>query len=423
MDALGDLLKLLPDRIPTAWLAPVVVALFGAWIFVRRQKELERRLDEKTEAVHRLESALEQQRQSNQLLHQGLAGLQQQKESLDSLLADARGQLRASADSIIIRHPYSDRTLVFLMAHGPAAASILRMQVDLHGTQAGAVFLSRETSFFSAAAGGQVHDRRLDTKSGFTSRNILTKALVRFGSEVVGVVQFLNEDPAAPFTPADEARIEPICAKMAHVVGGIVADPANLIQLGVVLDPQIHHATVVFTDITGSDLLFRTLPVADATALVDEYLTRLGTIGARHGARIDKNLGDGIMLSFESPAQPNARQAVAASVAMQREFDAIRREWERLGYPLAGLDHRIGIASGPVFGRRMGHGQSAAFTIMGLPVNHAAHLCEAARHSPARILLSQPTRDELGTDLPPGAVLRAYPVDGVPAWELLPGAG
>ena len=72
---------------------------------------------EKTKVV-KLGAALEQQKRSNQLLHQGLLEMQQHKEQLDTLLADARSQIRAVADSIIIRNPYSDQALVFLIAHG-----------------------------------------------------------------------------------------------------------------------------------------------------------------------------------------------------------------------------------------------------------------------------------------------------------------
>ena len=74
----------------------------------------------------KLEAALEQQKRSNELLHQGLLEMQQHKEQLDTLLADARSQIRAVA-SIIIRNPYSDQALVFLIAHGPAAQSVVIM--------------------------------------------------------------------------------------------------------------------------------------------------------------------------------------------------------------------------------------------------------------------------------------------------------
>lgn len=306
------------------------------------------------------------------------------------------------ADSIIIRNPYSEETLVFLIAHGPAAQSVVKMQIDLHGSQAGEVVLSRKTSIYSPLTADKAHERRLDTKSGFQSNNILTKPLFKFGSELVGVVQFLNQDRITPFTFEDEKKIDPICVKLALAVSNIISDPTNLVHLGVVLDPHINQGTVLFTDITHSDLLFQKLPISDATALVDEYLERLGAIGLRHGARIDKYLGDGMMLSFEMAGAQNASQALQAALEMQAEFRNIMQEWQRLNYQLESLDHRIGIASGPVYGRRMGFGANSTFTIMGAPVNLAAHLCDQARTASERILVSEETERIVRNALPSG---------------------
>ena len=414
---LDEFLKLIPEKISTWWLAPLLGLVFGAWVFLRRQKELEVAIEESNQKTVRLEAALEHQKKSNELLHQGMLELQQNMEQLDALLADARSQIRAVADSIVIRNPYAEDSLVFLMVHGPAAHRIAKMRVDLHGSQAGDVFLSRQTSIFPSHGGEnrkQKHQKRLDTKSGFQSKNILTKPLLKFGNELVGVVQFLNEGEQEPFTTADEAKIESICVKMALVVANFIADPATLVQLGVVLDPHISNATILFTDITNSDVLFQTLPVADATAMVDEYLERLSAIGVKHGARIDKYMGDGMMLSFETNGLQNARQALNAAILMQEEFQSITREWQRLGYDLETLDHRIGIASGPVYGRRMGYGVNSAFTIMGAPVNLAAHLCEQARTTALCILLCESTKDGLGSYVPAGRQLEQL--------DLTPGA-
>lgn len=417
---LSDFLKLIPDTISTWWLAPILGLVFGGWLFWRRQKELERAVEAGKDKVAGLQAELDQQKKSNEMLHKGMVDVQQHKAQLDNLLADARSLLRATADSIVIRSPYAEDAMVFLMVHGPAAHRIAKMQIALHDSQAGEVYLSRQTSLYSAQAANKKHEKRVDTKSGYRSRNILTKPLMKFGAEVVGVVQFLNEDDSAPFTAADEAKIEPICVKLALAVSHLIADPARLIQLGVVLDPHINKATILFTDITNSDLLFQKLPVADATALVDEYLERLGAIGLTHGARVDKYVGDGMMLSFETAGPDNAPQALKAAIAMQQEFNAIAEEWQRVGYELDALDHRIGIASGPVYGRRMGYGASSAFTIMGAPVNLAAHLCDYARDARFHILLSSATEEAARNHVPAGYQLKPFTVPKTAAFEVLP---
>ena len=419
---LDNLLKLIPAKISTAWMVPLFAIIFACWKFFREQKRLEEAVEGEKAKVAKLEAALEQQKRSNQLLHQGMLEIWQYKEQLDTLLADARSQIRAVADSIIIRNPYSEDTLVFLIAHGPAAQSVVKMQIDLHGSQAGGVYLSRKTSIYSPFTADKLHEKRLDKKSGFQSNNILTKPLLKFGSEVVGVVQFLNEDRNTPFTADDEKKIEPICVKLALAVSNIIADPANLVHLGVVLDPHINQATILFTDITNSDVLFQQLAVADATALVDEYLERLSAIGVRHGARIDKYLGDGMMLSFETTGAENAPKALYVALEMQREFAEIKQEWQRLNYALDSLDHRVGIASGAVYGRRMGHATSSVFTIMGAPVNLAAHLCDRARQAPHRILLCETTEQKLRQHSPagyPGYRLEPFDQPRYPAYAVV----
>jgi class 3 adenylate cyclase len=352
------------------------------------------------------------------MLHKGLFDIQQHKAQLDTLLADARSLLRATADSIVIRNPYTEDALIFLIVHGPAAHRIAKMQIALHGSQAGEVYLSRKTSIYSLRAEHKAHEKRVDKKSGYQSKNILTKPLFKFGSELVGVVQFLNEEDSAPFTTADEAKIEAICVKLALEVSKLIADPARLIQLGVVCDPHINKATILFTDITNSDVLFQKLPVVDATALVDEYLERLGAIGVNHGARVDKYMGDGMMLSFETSGPDNARKALLAAISMQLEFKAIAQEWRRVGYELDALDNRIGIASGPVYGRRMGYGASSAFTIMGRPVNLAAHLSDYARDAGHRILLCSATEEASRNNIPAGYRLQPFSVPKAQAFEV-----
>lgn len=420
---LNEFLRLIPETISTWWLAPILGLVFGGWVFWRRQKELEGRVRAARAKIAGLEADLEQQKKSNELLHKGMFDIQQQKAQLDTLLADARSLLRATADSIVIRSPYTEDVLVFLIVHGPAAHRIAKMQIKLHGSQAGDVYLSRKTSIYSARAADKKHEKRVDKKSGYQSRNILTKPLFKFGSELVGVVQFLNEDDKAPFTPEDEAKIESICVKLALEVSKLAAEPGRLIQLGVVLDPHIDKATILFTDITNSDLLFQKLPVADATALVDEYLERLGGIGVKHGARVDKYMGDGMMLSFETSGPENARQALLAAIAMQDEFKSIAQEWRRVGYELDTVDNRVGIASGPVYGRRMGYGASGAFTIMGRPVNLAANLCDYAREASQRILLCGATEEASRRYVPMGYQLEPFAVPKAAAYEVRRAAG
>ncbi|MDP1680098.1 MAG: adenylate/guanylate cyclase domain-containing protein, partial [Candidatus Nitrotoga sp.] len=96
----------------------------------------------------------------------------------------------------------------------------------------------------------------------------------------------------------------------------------------------------------------------------------------------------------------------------------IKQEWQRLNYALDLLDHRIGIASGPVYGRRMGYSGTSVFTIMGAPVNLAAHLCDQARTASERILISEDTEQKLRHAMPSGWYLERFALPRYAAYQV-----
>lgn len=137
------------------------------------------------------------------------------------------------------------------------------------------------------------------------------------------------------------------------------------------------------------------MPKTDIMDFLNEYFDRLGSIALRHGSTIDKFVGDGFMVRFNVPRPMNdfASEAIGSALAMQAEFTSIRDEWLRLGRPLQGTTHRIGIATGSVMGGLMGHSQYLSYTVIGEAVNRAASLCEQARQTESGILICRMTVD------------------------------
>jgi class 3 adenylate cyclase/DNA-binding CsgD family transcriptional regulator len=113
--------------------------------------------------------------------------------------------------------------------------------------------------------------------------------------------------------------------------------------------------TIVFTDVVGSTELRARLGEAAADRLFIEHRRRLGTVIARHGGRLVKYLGDGVMASFAA-----ASTAVHAAVAIQTD----------VAEQGSGLAVRVGVAVGDV--TRDGD------DYFGLPVVAAARLEAAA---------------------------------------------
>ena len=119
------------------------------------------------------------------------------------------------------------------------------------------------------------------------------------------------------------------------------------------------HATVVFTDLHGSTGVFEALGNARATESVTQITSWIAQLGQRHGGRLVKTLGDGVMLIFSTP-----RQAVAAVVDIQRLH---HKKSLSLPFDLR-LPIRVGLAAGEV--------ELVSDDCYGDAVNVASRLCD-----------------------------------------------
>ncbi|WP_171016079.1 adenylate/guanylate cyclase domain-containing protein [Ramlibacter sp. 2FC] len=97
------------------------------------------------------------------------------------------------------------------------------------------------------------------------------------------------------------------------------------------------HRTVVMADLSGSSRLFGLLGTEAAARFMTQCLDAMATLSQRHGGRVVKRLGDGVLLLFGA-----APEALAACVALQRDHQrSLARGPAELRLPL-----RIGLACG-----------------------------------------------------------------------------
>ena len=117
---------------------------------------------------------------------------------------------------------------------------------------------------------------------------------------------------------------------------------------------------VVFTDLVGSTALASRLGPEATETLRREHFVCLRSGIEAHGGREVKNLGDGLMVVFDSPSQ-----ALAGAGAMQQAIDAWNRSTrgEQLEAP-------IGVA--------MGEADEVDGDFFGTPVVEASRLCAIA---------------------------------------------
>jgi ribosomal protein S15P/S13E len=107
--------------------------------------------------------------------------------------------------------------------------------------------------------------------------------------------------------------------------------------------------TIFFSDIVGFTQTTDRMEPEELTGLVNDYLTEMSRIALRHGATIDKFIGDAILAFFGDPASRGAREDALACVRMalemQERMRALRLRWEDEGLPFP-FRIRIGINTG-----------------------------------------------------------------------------
>jgi adenylate cyclase len=97
--------------------------------------------------------------------------------------------------------------------------------------------------------------------------------------------------------------------------------------------------TVVFADLTGSTGVFETLGNEAATQAITGLTQWIGATCKRHGGRVVKTLGDGVLVLF-----PHPDGAVEATVQLQREH--ARRQVQR--GPAHRMQLQVGMACGEI---------------------------------------------------------------------------
>jgi len=130
-------------------------------------------------------------------------------------------------------------------------------------------------------------------------------------------------------------------------------------------------ASIMFTDIAGSTALMETHSLKKMLGSLNDYFALLSQIVGRHRGDVHKFLGDGLMALFICPAD-----AVKAGCEIQQavaEFNA-RQAAQRLWR----FETRLAIDTGEVILASVGSPDRQDHTLIGRPVNLAAHLSERA---------------------------------------------
>jgi class 3 adenylate cyclase len=131
------------------------------------------------------------------------------------------------------------------------------------------------------------------------------------------------------------------------------------------------EVSVLFSDLAGfTTFAERSTPAEVATVLHTYYAAAAPLVSKRFGGELEKFMGDGMMVTFNTRGdQPDhAQRAAGAALALQTEIGGLAAA--NPGWPCL----RIGINSGEAMVREMGGHGFVAYAVIGDTVNTASRL-------------------------------------------------
>ena len=151
--------------------------------------------------------------------------------------------------------------------------------------------------------------------------------------------------------------------------------------------------TIMFSDIVGFTELSDSLSSDNLADILNTYMHCMTVIANKHGAVLDKFVGDGMVCFFGEPSSQGARQdaldCVAMALDMRCEMRTLRHKWRLMGF--AGLYIRVGITTGYCHVGNFGSNNRLSYTLIGKEANLAARLESSAGKD--EILVSESTYD------------------------------
>ena len=134
-------------------------------------------------------------------------------------------------------------------------------------------------------------------------------------------------------------------------------------QLAKYIPPQIHEAlfagkvdteittrrrklTVFFSDIKNFTSTSENMQPEDLTKYLNEYFSEMTKIALKHGATIDKYIGDSMMVFFGDPETKGEKEdCIEMALEMQERMVELREKWAQEGFAEP-FEIRMGVNTG-----------------------------------------------------------------------------
>jgi len=147
--------------------------------------------------------------------------------------------------------------------------------------------------------------------------------------------------------------------------------------------------TYLFTDLQGFTSLSEKLPPDQVAEILNGYLDDVCDVVFKHGATLDKLIGDAVVCFFGAPEDnaDQAEKAVALALELDGTAEAYRSFMAEKGIALGVT--RIGVHCGEAVIGNFGGGRFFDYTGIGDTVNTAARLEGANKYLGSRICISE----------------------------------
>lgn len=155
------------------------------------------------------------------------------------------------------------------------------------------------------------------------------------------------------------------------------------------LEGESRELTVLFADLVNFTSIAEQLEPKQLTLLINHYFDVMTTVLFKHGATIDKYIGDSVMAFWGAPLpqENHAELAIRSAFAMQKAVDDINADFRRRDWP--SIELCIGINTGMMNVGNVGSPQRASYTVLGDAVNLAARLERLTRLYHVPIIVSE----------------------------------
>ncbi|MFP2929848.1 adenylate/guanylate cyclase domain-containing protein, partial [Pyxidicoccus sp. 3LG] len=149
--------------------------------------------------------------------------------------------------------------------------------------------------------------------------------------------------------------------------------------------------TVLFSDLVGFTSMSEQMSPEALVAVLNTYFEQATGVLTKHGATLDKFIGDAIMCFWNAPLpqEDHAARACLTALGLVEVVERLAPEFEAKGLPR--LDCRIGINTGQGVAGNIGSSAAQDYTVIGDTVNLASRLEGAAKVYGTRTLVAEET--------------------------------